>query len=72
MQHSKNRKLEIQPVFKNDLPMCHDECESRCLKAESQIGPSGCYAWDKRIMGKCQENPDVCIPWRIQKRIESK
>jgi hypothetical protein len=66
MEKAKDRKLRIEPIMKDGLPICHDACESRCLKGENQIGPSGCYAWDKRMMGTCPENPTVCHPWQIQ------
>jgi hypothetical protein len=58
-----SRKLKIDPLIINGIPTCHDGCESRCLKSESQIGRSGCYAWKREIMGECPENPTLCEPW---------
>lgn len=59
----KDRPLRIEPVWKDGLPMCINECESRCLKPESVIGANGCYAWRKMAMGACPENPTVCKPY---------
>jgi len=30
---------------------------------ECFVGKSGCYAWDRKTMGDCPENPKQCKPW---------
>ena len=55
--------MKIDPLIINGVPVCHDGCESRCWKAQSQIGRSGCYAWNRKTMGECPENPTLCEPW---------
>lgn len=55
--------LKIDPLIINGVPTCHDGCESRCFKADSQIGRSGCYSWDTGKHGSCPENPTLCEPW---------
>jgi hypothetical protein len=57
------QKLKIDPLLLDGVPTCHDGCESRCFKAESQIGRSGCYSWKADTMGECPENPTLCEPW---------
>ena len=59
----RGRKLNIEPLIINGIPICSDECESRCLKSQGQIGRSGCYSWDASQLGECPENPTLCAPW---------
>jgi hypothetical protein len=63
LKSTNKQKLKIQPLMIRGVPTCHDDCESRCLSEESQIGKSGCYSWNKSTMGECPENPKLCKPW---------
>jgi hypothetical protein len=58
----KDRNLRIEPIWKDGLPMCHDNCEARCLKPESVIESNGCYAWLRETGDFAPSNPTVCVP----------